>query len=327
MNHLNAEYQILGSSRAIRGVVETAQLFAPYDFGVLITGETGTGKDLVARAIHGYSPRKDNRFVPLNCGGIPEELVESELFGHEKGSFTGAYEAKRGIFEVANSGTLFLDEVGNMSAVAQASVLTAIEYGSFMRLGGTQEIKTDARVLAATNKELRGSPGFREDLYYRLSSGRITIPPLRERKEDIESIALFYLKALNARYSKQKRLDADALKALKNYEFPGNVRELLNILEHSFATSRGDVIEAYNITERIDAERLTRQLNVESSVTWHRAENTKAREDILVAALRKTNGNIKEAARIIQVPRQSVYVFLEKSGHTTESFCREHGIK
>jgi DNA-binding NtrC family response regulator len=227
--------EILGKSRAIQNILQMIDKVAPLDTRVLITGENGTGKELVARAIHKKSERKDKSFVEVNCAAIPNELIESELFGHEKGSFTGAVQQRIGRFELANKGTLFLDEVGDMSLQAQAKVLRAIEDGKIERVGGGKKIDVDVRLIAATNKNLKDeiSKGtFREDLFHRLNVIPINVPPLRERLEDIPILVNHFTNDISLKHKKPlTNFSDDAIQVLKNQSWTGNVRELRNIIE------------------------------------------------------------------------------------------------
>jgi transcriptional regulator with GAF, ATPase, and Fis domain len=212
---------------------------------VLITGESGSGKELVARAIHEASPRRDAEFVKVNCAAIPRELIESELFGHERGAFTGATAQKKGLFEVANGGTIFLDEIGDMALGAQAKVLRVLQSGELMRVGGSKLIEVDVRVLAATHRNLQEqvqAGGFREDLYFRLNVVPIRVPPLRDRTEDIPMLVGHFIElAAEENGLSSKRLCADAMAALQGYAWPGNVRELRNVIERMVILSDGDI--------------------------------------------------------------------------------------
>jgi two-component system response regulator AtoC len=214
---------------------------APSPWTVLIQGETGTGKELVARLIHQLSPRKDRPFIPLNCAAVPEGLFESELFGHEKGAFTGAANRRRGVFEQADQGTLFLDEVGELPPSVQAKLLRALQEKTFTRVGGEQQIPVDVRIIAATNRDLKqmaADGGFREDLYFRLNVITIDIPPLRQRKEDIPALVDFLL----AKYQSEACFDDQALHQLTKYHYPGNIRELEHILQRTLTLARSPKI-------------------------------------------------------------------------------------
>lgn len=233
--------KMIATSPAMQQVLSLALRSAPSPWTVLIQGETGTGKELVARLIHQLSPRKDKPFIPLNCAAVPEGLFESELFGHEKGAFTGAANRRRGVFEQANQGTLFLDEVGELPQPVQAKLLRALQEKTISRVGGEQQIGVDVRIVAATNRDLRQMAtdgGFREDLYFRLNVITIDIPPLRQRKEDIPALMDFLL----AKYQSRARFDDQALHQLAKYHFPGNVRELEHILQRTVTLARSSII-------------------------------------------------------------------------------------
>ncbi|MBI5025949.1 MAG: sigma-54-dependent Fis family transcriptional regulator [Nitrospirae bacterium] len=228
-------WEIIGESQKMTALRDEIAKAGPSQSRVLILGESGTGKELVARALHAASDRKDRPFVEVNCAAIPHELIESELFGHEKGSFTGAFERKKGKFELADEGTLFLDEIGDMAIATQSKVLRVIETQEFQRVGGAKNIKVNVRLIAATNKELSEEikkGNFREDLFYRLNVIPISIPPLRERKEDIPLLVEHFLKAFAAQYGQRpKTISKATLDALLSYDWPGNVRELKNTIE------------------------------------------------------------------------------------------------
>jgi two-component system nitrogen regulation response regulator NtrX len=233
----------------LRELIETA---GPTNSRVLIGGENGTGKELVARAIHVHSTRADHPFVAVNCAAIPETLIESELFGHEKGSFTGATSMKRGQFEQADGGTLFLDEIGDMSLNTQAKVLRALQEQQFTRVGGTRLMKVDVRVLAASNKDLEkeiGKGQFREDLYYRLNVVPIVVPPLRERREDIPALVQHFMKThVEEQGLRMKEVSPEAMAVFQQYEWPGNIRELRNLIERLMIMVPGFVIEVSQAT-------------------------------------------------------------------------------
>jgi len=239
--------EIVGASPGMRRALEAVEQVAPLGSTVLLLGETGTGKELLARAIHDYSPRRERPLVRLNCAALPAGLVESELFGHEKGAFTGASAARPGRFEVADRGTLFLDEVGDLPLEAQAKLLRVLQEGEFERLGSTRTRKVDVRIVAATHRDLRAAVGegrFRADLYYRLSVFPVTIPPLRERPEDVEALVWFFVHRRQKEL--ERRIDTLApgtLEALRRYPWPGNVRELENVIERALILSRGNVLE------------------------------------------------------------------------------------
>lgn len=238
--------KIIGKSPAIQELLRMIQKVAASKTNILVIGESGTGKELVARMIHDSSPMKSHPFVPVNCGAIPETLIESEMFGHKKGSFTGAVSEKMGLFEAANGGTLFLDEVGELPLPMQVKLLRALQERVIRKVGGTDDVRVDVRIIAATNRDLEAAVSkgtFREDLFYRLNVILIKTPPLRERKEDIKILANEFLKNLNEKYQKKvANFSPQALQALENYDWPGNVRELENIAERAITLENSDII-------------------------------------------------------------------------------------
>jgi len=250
-NKTRKDYELIGHSPAIQKLKEEVFLAAPSDSWVLILGENGTGKELVSRNLHSLSKRADQPFIEVNCAAIPEELIESELFGHEKGAFTGASERKRGKFDLAHEGTLFLDEIGDMSLSTQAKILRILQEQRFERVGGAQAIQVDVRVLTATNKNLEteiAEGRFRQDLYYRLNVIPIHVPPLRQRKQDIPELAEHFLTDFSQNKGREKKTITDgALKKLLLHDWPGNVRELKNIIERLFIMSPRDSITADDI--------------------------------------------------------------------------------
>ncbi len=241
---------IQGRSPAIAAILEIVERVAPTDASILIEGESGTGKGLVAQAIHRGSARAGGPFLAINCGGFQDPLLESELFGHEKGAFTGASSAKEGLFEVADGGTLFLDEVGEMSPAMQAKLLQVLDSRQLRRVGGTRLHRVDVRIVAATNKTLAEEVRegrFREDLYYRLNVVNLVVPPLRERKEDIPLLAEHFLAAMQVSGRKAKGVSPEAMRCLADYSWPGNVRELANMIERLIILTRGQVIEVKDL--------------------------------------------------------------------------------
>jgi len=246
--------QMIGRSPALRKAFELADRVAPTDSTVLILGESGTGKDLLAQEIHARSQRNGKAWVAVNCAALPETLIESELFGYERGAFTGAAQQKKGRFEQAHGGTLFLDEIGDMNPVTQSKVLRALENRTVERLGGTQSIPVDVRVISATHRNLPlaiRDGKFREDLFYRLRVVTIELPPLRAHKEDIAILAEAFVRLHGARLGRTPRLGKEAVKALENYDWPGNVRELKNAIERSLVLSRGEEIAAGDLPEEV----------------------------------------------------------------------------
>jgi DNA-binding NtrC family response regulator len=246
--------QMIGRSAAMRRSFEIADRVAPTDSTVLILGESGTGKDLLAQEIHARSQRNGKAYVAVNCAALPETLIESELFGYERGAFTGAAQQKKGRFEQAHGGSLFLDEIGDMNPVTQSKVLRALENRTIERLGGTQTIPVDVRVISATHRDLPSAirdGKFREDLFYRLRVVTIELPPLRAHKEDIAALANAFLQIHGARLERARRLTKEALAALEAHDWPGNIRELKNALERAMVLSRGEEIQAADLPEEV----------------------------------------------------------------------------
>src|SRR5215216_7210249 len=264
---MESRYEIVGNSPALRRVLESIKKAAPTNATVLLLGESGVGKELIARAIHRNSPRAGQRFVQVNCAAIPEELIESELFGHEKGSFTGATEKQIGKFEQADRGTIFLDEIGDMSQKTQAKVLRVLQEQEVERLGSARTIKVDVRVIAATNKNLedaiqRGQ--FREDLYFRLNVIPIVVPPLRERREDIPQLVQHFAKLTSDEHNlKPKKFEPGAMEALQRHRWRGNIRELRNTIERLMIMTPGDVVRADDLPPDLRAGESARAAGAE----------------------------------------------------------------
>jgi len=249
---------LVGENTKLQAQLKVAKQAAPSNVTVLILGETGTGKEVVARAIHAWSPRRDKPFVPVNCAAIPKDLLENELFGHEKGAFTGAVKREPGKVEIAEGGTLFLDEIGDMSLSMQSHLLRVLQDQTFYRVGGTQSVKTDVRFLAATNRDLKQAIKegmFREDLYYRLEVISVTMPPLRERMDDVPELAQYFLARASGKLGIQKRasLSDSALRLLSEYRWPGNIRELENVLTRAYILSPGERIEPEHLHLSVSA--------------------------------------------------------------------------
>ncbi|HEX5063825.1 MAG TPA: sigma-54 dependent transcriptional regulator [Kofleriaceae bacterium] len=304
------DFAMIGKGAAMRGIFDKVSKTAPTTGRVLITGENGTGKELVARAIHEHSKRADGPFVKLNCAAIPSELIESELFGHEKGAFTGATQQRRGKFELADGGTLFLDEVGDMNPNAQAKVLRVLQENELERVGGGETIKVDVRVVAATNKDLQAeiaASRFREDLYYRLAVVPIELPPLRARREDIPTLVEHFLEQVCADNDRRKKKVASgALTLLMQHDWPGNVRELKNVVER-LAILTGD---AEVITEADVGDALPRVKAVKSEFargTPFKDLVAAAERDIIVAALDANDHHVSNTARELQLERSHLY--------------------
>ena len=308
--------EIIGDSPVMRRIFDTIHRVARTDVTVLIKGESGTGKELVARAIHAKSPRRLRPFIAINCGAIPENLVESELFGHEKGSFTGAHAQRRGRLEIADGGTVFLDEIAELSLPIQVKLLRVLQERQLERVGGRELIPLDVRVLAATNRDIKQATAegkFREDLYYRLVVVSIEIPPLRERLDDMRALAASFLKRFSAEYKVHLRqFSADALSAIYAYPWPGNVRELENRIKRGVIMAEGRRITAVDL--ELAGEFPTQPL---VSIKEARGE---AERRILVDALKRYRGNISRAAKAIQISRPAFHELLTKHGIQPEEF-------
>jgi len=314
---LEVEGEILGSSKGIKNILGLIDKVAPLDTRVLITGENGTGKELVARAIHKKSQRKDKPFVEVNCAAIPNELIESELFGHEKGSFTGAVTQRIGRFELANKGTIFLDEVGDMSPQAQAKVLRAIEDGKIERVGGGKKIDVDVRIISATNKELLeeiSKEHFREDLYHRLNVIPINIPPLRERKDDIPILVDAFSKEIIARHKKPPvKFLEDAIKLLQEMSWSGNVRELKNIIERIIIIIDKREIERKDIELLLKPGQATMDDIIDESNSFQEFKE-KAERAFILKQLNENNWNISKTAELLDIQRSHLYNKMKKYG-------------
>src|SRR6266581_3276470 len=303
---------MVGESYAMRQLREQVAMAAPSNGRVLIYGENGTGKELVARGIHTQSRRRSNQFVEVNCAAIPEELIESELFGHVRGAFTGAVADRRGKFEVADGGTIFLDEIADMSVKTQAKVLRVLQEQTMDAVGGTTRIKVDARVLAATNKDLQAeirAGRFREDLYFRLNVIPIFVPPLRERQEDIPLLADHFMAEFAREYGRRvKSFDRGAVNVLQQYAWPGNVRELRNVIERLVIMVPGDAISASDLSF-LDPSGLTRPSVPEAPGerrTLHEARDQFER-DLILRTLAAQQGNMSRTAEVLGVERSNLY--------------------
>ncbi len=321
---IESRYEMVGKSYAIRAVLDKIDKVTGTAATVLITGENGTGKELVARALHRQSPRAKGPFIEVNCAAIPGELIESELFGHVKGSFTGAIGDRPGKFEQANGGTLFLDEIGDMSPAAQAKVLRVLQDSAVTRIGGSKRVVVDVRVLAATNKnvseEIDGGR-FREDLYYRLNVVPIHVPSLRERREDIPLLVAHFLGTLSEREGVAPRAIApDAIERLSGLDWPGNVRELRNTIERLLILAPGPRISAADV-DRLVGRRPTEQTSLGSLTDCATFEEFKhaAERAFLLAKLREMDWNVSETARALDMPRSNLYKKIERYGLTRET--------
>jgi DNA-binding NtrC family response regulator len=302
-----SEYdEIVGKSDAMQKIYDLISQVAPTDSTVLITGESGTGKELIAQAIHGNSQRCYMPFVAVSCGALPDSLLESELFGYEKGAFTGADYTKKGRFELADKGTLFLDEIGDISLKTQVDLLRVLQQKEFRRLGGQEEIKVDVRVLAATNQDLKKAifeNRFREDLFYRLNVISIHVPPLRERKEDVPLLAKAFIHRYCLELNKEPvQITSSAMQLLMDYDWPGNVRELENVIERALVIGRGQEI----VTDDLPFSR--KELGAEAF-----PKSLKLMEKIHIKKiLEEMDWNISKAARVLEIDRQTLYNKIEK---------------
>jgi DNA-binding NtrC family response regulator len=308
LSYESPRYRLVGSSPAMRKVVALIEKVAVTDATVLVRGASGTGKELVARALHTNSPRRTRPLVTINCAALQENLLESELFGHEKGAFTGAVAAKPGLVEVAEGGTLFIDEIGEMAPGLQAKLLRVLEDGHYRRVGGTQEMNADVRVVAATNRDLSEeikNGRFREDLFYRLNVVSIHLPPLRERRSDIPELIEHFL-TTRPIGPLRSRVDAEAMKALMAYSWPGNVRELANVLERAQILAENHVITPEDLPENILVSAASPQ---QAGDPRHLSEVERRH---VQAVLQEEKGNKVQAARVLGISRRSLYRLIEK---------------
>ena len=309
---------IISADKKMQEVFKLVSKVLDNDITVLINGESGTGKELIAKAIHYNGKRKDKPFIVVNCASIPRELLESELFGHEKGSFTGAHQRKLGKFELANEGTIFLDEVGELEMLLQAKLLRVIQEREFERVGGTELIKTNVRILSATNIDLREAvktKHFREDLYYRLNSFPIYIPPLRQRKSDILVLVEYFLKKCNQKLKKDiKGFTKRAIKYIYEYEWPGNIREMENTIERCIIIVENDMIDVEDLPVHMRTNEEASYVEQEGGL--FEGDNIipfeKLKEDAIKHALEVTQGNIVEAAKKLKLGRATIYRLMEK---------------
>ena len=314
--------EMVGSSVRLEEIRATIDRVAQTDVRLLIVGENGTGKELVARAVHEHGRRASEAFIEVNCAAIPEELIESELFGHVKGSFTGAIANRDGKFEQADRGTLFLDEIGDMSLAAQAKVLRVLQEGKFEKVGGNETCVVDVRVIAATNKDLLGEArrgSFREDLYYRLNVVPIYVPPLRERREDIPQLVEYFLgRVADSLGQRPKTVAPHALDILMRHAWPGNVRELRNLVERMVILSRGERVEATEVFLERDAGPRTEMDDLFGHQTFQNFKDDAERR-FLVRKLAENDGNISKTARALEMQRSNLYKKIEKYGLDTRS--------
>ena len=337
-SHRQSLGPIVGKSEQMRRVFSVVEKIAPTGVTVVLEGETGTGKEVVARTVHQYSTRANNTFIVFDCGAVQQNLIESELFGHEKGSFTGALSARQGLFEMAHGGTIFLDEIGELALDLQPKLLRALEQREIRRVGGNRPIKIDARVIAATNRDLAEevqAGRFREDLYYRLSVVKLTLPPLRERREDIPLLVRHILKTGNFNKTpdgqRVKGIATDALEALMRYDWPGNVRELTNVVERACSFADGEFVQLEDLPDHIAGVRLRKRKTSSTTTEVQRAPAVHVRADIsfkdakeewvsafekeyLESLLTKHGGNLSQAAREAEVDRKHFRRLARKYG-------------
>ena len=316
--------RIVGESPELRAAIEMTRRVAPTRSTILVTGETGTGKELVAGLVHAFSPRSRGPFVKVNCAALPETLLESELFGHERGAFTGADRVRIGRFEQADGGTLFLDEVGDMSAATQAKLLRVLQDGEFHRLGGTRALRSDVRVVAATNRDLEKAiqdGSFREDLYFRLNVIRIHLPPLRERPTDVEALARHFLEQFGRELGRPRGgFSRPALARLRSHDWPGNVRELRNVVERSVLLSDGDRVEVDDVglvTRRRPARGTWEPGLPPDGLALEEVERA-----VVLEALRRSGYVQKEAAALLHVSRRKLNYMIRRMGITHPTWRR-----
>ncbi|HEY3322188.1 MAG TPA: sigma-54 dependent transcriptional regulator [Planctomycetota bacterium] len=317
--------EIVGKSPAMQSVFETILRVAETDVDVLILGETGTGKELVARSLHKRSRRKNGRFVPVDCAAIPEQLLESELFGHERGAFTGASQQSMGLLEFADGGTFFLDELGELPISLQAKLLRALQERKYRRVGGTTEIPVDVRVIAATNRDLAveiREKRFREDLYYRIHVARIVLPPLRERAEDIALLTTYFVNRYAQDMQKgEVAVDPEVLDVLSRYSWPGNVRELQNVLKRSLAMLRGNTMTPDDLPDEVVTHSGDSSATERSGFFAQRnAQMADFERDYIIGLLRQQKGDASKTAREAKLPRGTLYRIMKKHGINPDDY-------
>jgi two-component system nitrogen regulation response regulator NtrX len=334
--HLQKNRLLVGESASLRQIQDLIRRVAPTTGSVLVTGENGTGKELVVQSIHSLSPRFNKPFVEVNCAAIPEELIESELFGHEKGSFTGATQLRRGKFDLAHGGTLFLDEIGDMSLKTQAKILRILQEQKFERVGGSQTISVDVRVIAATNKDLRLeilNGNFREDLFYRLNVIAFVVPPLRDRTVDIPLLTEHFLKEFCAAHGRSRRaLSSEATQVLNAYPWPGNVRELKNLIERvvilTSETEEGKTITAAHLLDHLQDDAFSLRMREEGALEFSagrtdgqviagknlRDARQEFEKTFILKTLKKNEWNISKTAQILGIERSHLHRKIKSYG-------------
>jgi two-component system response regulator HydG len=344
--NLPGNHEFVGQSSEMKKIFSVIDRLARVDTAVLIRGESGTGKELVAQSLHYNGPRKDNRFVAVNCSAIPESLMESEFFGHEKGAFTGADSRKLGKFQYAEGGTLFLDEIGEIPPSMQVKLLRVLQEKKFTPVGSNREIEMNVRIVAATNRPLEQmikDGSFREDLFYRLNVLPVQLPPLRERKNDIEALSKYFVERFNARYKKTvKGLSEDAMNLLKSHKWPGNIRELENVMEHAFVLEAGDLIQVESLPEKIRSAELTTLDKPSAKISLEdgmipmegdtlsfrlnvqkfdfQASKEEFEKQFLIGALKAFKGKINQTALHANIPKKTLLRKLEKYGITAKDY-------
>ena len=310
---IEKKYELIGSSEKMEQLKEQIKIAGPSSSRVLISGENGTGKELVARSIHNESPRRNKPFVEVNCAAIPDTLIESELFGHEKGAFTGATAMKRGKFEQADGGTIFLDEIGDMSLATQAKVLRVLQEQEFQRVGGAKTIRVDVRVIAASNKNLKEEikrGGFREDLFYRLNVIPLHVPPVRERKEDMPFLVEHFLMEFSREYGiKPKKIAEDVIKVFQEYNWPGNVRELKNIVERLMIMTKSPVIVISDIPKSLksDISHQDSAMHEAKSYDSFKDAVNDFEKEYITTILKENDWNISKTADVLQLDRSHLH--------------------
>jgi DNA-binding NtrC family response regulator len=309
---MQSQNVVIGVSRAMRELFSLVERIAPYGGNVLICGESGSGKEVIAREIHRLSPRRNHPFVPVNCASVSDELLENELFGHERGAFTGANERKIGVFETANEGTLFLDEINEMGLRSQAKLLRSLERKEFRRLGGTKKVSTNLRLISATNVNLEDeveTRRFREDLYYRIKVVTLNVPPLRERKDDIPYLIKTFLAELERTSGKSNlKITHEALTRLQRYPWPGNVRELKNIVESMVLMAEGDTLDVGNLPHNIRRGANAKEIKFSVGITMEEAE-----KEIILRYLEYFPTK-KEAAHVLRIGLRTLHHKVKKFG-------------
>jgi len=316
-------HEMIGTSMSMLHLSEQIRMVAPTNASVLITGENGTGKELVARSVHFHSQRRDKPFIEINCAAIPEELIESELFGHERGAFTGAVAQKKGKFDLADGGTLFLDEIGDMSLKTQAKVLRILQEKKFERVGGTRTLEVDVRIVAATNKLLEEeikNGSFREDLFYRLNVVPFKVPPLRERREDVPILTGYFLDAFCRREGRELKLIVpEAMEALKRYDWPGNVRELKNIVERLVIMTPGGTVTLNHLPDYFGIESSDREtgggkLDGVLELSSLREAREEFEREFIIQKLEENDWNVSRTAEAIELERSNLHRKIKSYG-------------